>query len=363
MADSTNSNTSGNGPIYHTTGDILSNNASWKRYYRIIIYSRTQQAIVYPNSDGSNQDAVRKSSQQQDGKKVLDVSDLRCSFTVKRYAQQNPSTATVTIYNFSATSETMIMEEGYRITIEAGYQGYHGKIFDGDILMCSRQKQNGTDYLLTILAMDGAQFYQFGYANFAVDRGATARDVVENIKNKAAVGISLGYASPALDTIKFSRGYAAHGLARDTLDNIAKTINGTWFISDGQLYILKYSDDVSQLPMGKQAVELSPATGLIGNPTQVEQGINAQCLLNPTIVPYCLVNIKNEFITRQLPDIGSYSQAISTVWDLDPQCLYRVISVIHQGDTRDNSWYSFVNAITQNGNIPETLMNSSHTLN
>lgn len=356
-------NNMANTPMYQSTGNVLSSSTDFGRKYRVLVYRHNVDGINYPQA---NSEEESKFVQQQEGDTILDVSDLRCTFDIKQCAMYYPNTATVTIYNLTAEAENSIIYEGYRIVVEAGYansdndQNY-GTIFDGDVIMCSRTKQNGTDYILKILAMDGGSFYMYGFANFTVAKGQTARQVVENITNKAAVSISLGYASTSLDTVKFSKSQSVHGLSKDTLNDICKTINGTWFILNGKLYIFKYSESTDYLPMGKQAVELSEKTGLLGNPEQVDYGIHAKMLLNPQVVPFGLVHIKNDKVTRQLVTVGQYSEGISKPYKLDPYGVYRVADVHHHGDTRSNDWYTEISAIDQNGSIPEFLSTSGES--
>lgn len=119
--------------------------------------------------------------------------------------------------------------------------------------------------------------------------------------------------------------------------------------------MVAYSDSATKLPFGLQAAVLTPDTGLLGNTEQNGQGVNARSLLNSSIMVYGLVNIQNELITEQMVQPGSYSDEIGMKYALDPNNLYRVISVNHNGDTRGNAWYSDIVAVTQNGNIPETL--------
>jgi hypothetical protein len=351
--------------IYKSTGNVTSTTTDFIRTYRVRVYKHTSNVngVQYPNSN----ETVEQFTRAQTSDTILDVSGLRCEFDVKRCAMYYPNTATVKIYNLAAGTETDIMEEGYRVIVEAGYEksssdSNWGQIFDGDILMCSREKQNGTDYILTILAVDGGELYDEGYANFTIDRGTTARNVVDNITNKASVAVDTGYISPSLKNKTYSKSIAVHGQVRNTLNDICKSLNCTWYIDNGQLNIIQYASDKSYLPNGMSAIHLSPKTGLLGNPKQVNQGVECKCLLNPQIVPYSLIEIDQQLITRQLVTLGTYSDGISTAYALDPYGLYRVVSVNHHGDTRSgaaNSWCTEISAVTQNGNIPEMLGGSS----
>ena len=352
--------------IYSVDGGIVSTSANWMRQYRVRVYTHTADSPVITAS--TQEDYNKQFSQTQTGDEILDVSTLRCKFEIKRHALYYPNQAIITIYNLSASTETSIIEEGYRVIVEAGYNNTkssnYGQIFDGTVIMCNRWKQSGTDYILQILALDSSQFINEGYCSFTIAKGQTARAVVENIVKKSGGAINDYYISPEFDEQKLTKGYIAQGSLKNTLSEIAKTYNGTWFVDNGKLYMLAYADSSNDLPLGNQAVELSIKNGLIGNPKQVNQGIEARCLLNPQIVPYSLIHISNELITEQLVDIGTYSEGITTPWLLDPHAIYRVISVTYTGDTRGNEWYTDITAVTQAGAVPEMLQqNVSYTLN
>lgn len=344
-----------NDATIYKTGSTISKTPDWGRYFHAVIYAHTTDAIQYPNASGSNQQAIQEFATQKSSDVVLDISNLRCTFQAQHYALNYPNTCQLTVYNLNAQTEKTVIYEGYRLAVWAGYANNPGQIFDGDIVMCTRSRQNGTDMALNILAMDGGQFYQFGYANFSLTKGQSARDVVKHVANTASTPVDIGYVSPALDSLKFSKSFAAHGKASESLDDITKSINGTWFIEGGKLYVVAYSDSAAKLPLGKQAVVLTPETGLLGNPQQQGQGVQARSLLNPAIQLYGLVNIPSVYITEQMVTIGSYSDGISKKWTLDSHDLYRVISVNHNGDTRGNAWYSDIVTVGQSGSIPETL--------
>ena len=275
-----------------------------------------------------------------------------------------PNQAQISIYNLNAKTENEIIQEGYRIIVEAGYQSNYGQIFDGTVIMCNRYKQKGTDYILNILALDGSQFINEGYCSFSYAKGQTARQVVNDIANKASNPISLGYASPLLDDVKFSKGRAYSGSIKKPLADLCRTINGTWYVDKGQLNIIGYSDSADALPGGKEAaVELTPKTGLLGNPQQVNYGVEAKCLLNPKLVPYGMIHIPSQYITGQMVSVGSYSQGISVPYTLDTNGMFRICSVTFTGDTRGNTWYSDIVAIGQTGDISKMLTDKSYTGN
>lgn len=340
--------------ITYQPGAVVSSAKNWMRQYRVKVYAHTDPVSSAMSTETYNQEF----STEKDTDIVLDVSDLRIVFDVKRFAQYYPNSALITIYNLNGDTEKTIIKEGYRVVVEAGYQGNvnYGQIFDGTVIQCNRQKQDGTDYILNILALDGNQFINEGYCSFTYAKGQTGRDVVTNLCNKASNPISLGYASPALDRIQLSKGIAVAGQPKKTLADIAKTINGTWYVDSGELYVVAYSDSADKLPGGlNRAVELNPETGLLGNPQQVEFGVRARCLINSKLMPYGLIHIPSQYITEQLVSIGSFSQGISTPYVLDSEGTYRICSVEFKGDTRGNDWYANIVAVGQTGDMASML--------
>lgn len=346
--------------VTYTPGKALSSTANWGRQYRVKIYQHTQAIAGAKDAKTYNQ----KFAQEKETDKILDVSDLRVQFSVSRTAMLYPNQAKITIYNLNAATENTIVQEGYRVIVEAGYPANYGQIFDGSVIMCNRYKLEGKDYILNIIALDGTQFLNEGFCSFTYAKGQTARQVVQNICDKATNPITLGYASPQLDKIQYSKGATAYGSPKTTLADIARSINGTWFIDNGSLYMIAYSDNAAKLPGGyNQAVELNPQTGLLGNPQQVNYGVQARCLINPKLMPYGLIHITNSYITQQLVSIGSYSQGISMPYELDPEGIYRICSVTFTGDTRGNEWYADIVAVGQSGAMMSMLTQSGYTAN
>ena len=345
---------------YAPTGAALSSTLNWMRLYRVKIYHHTQTVAA----SSGDKNYYQEFAKEQSSDKIFDVSDLRIQFSIRRCALYYPNQAIIQIYNLNADTENAIIQQGYRVVVEAGYQSNYGQTFDGTIIKCIRSKQNGVDFVLSILAIDGDQFLNEGFCSFSYAKGQTARDVVNGACNKASNPISLGYASPALDSIVLSKGGNVYGQPKKTLADMAKTINGTWFIDNGKLYMFSYSDSADKLPGGlTQAVELNPKTGLLGNPQQVNYGVQARCLLNPKIMPYGLIHIPSRYITEQMAQIGTFSQGLPYPYTLDPNGIYRVCSVTFTGDTRGNEWYSDVVAVDQGGDMMSMLTNPNYTAN
>lgn len=273
---------------------------------------------------------------------ALDVSQLRVTFKIIKTVMMQPNMSEIVIYNLSPETENTIIKEGNRVIIEAGYEGeQYGKIFDGNVIQPIRDKEDGTTYKLTLSALDGDRFFNYGLYTGSFTRGLTTRQQVSELSSKAKIPSELGDISSGLSSAKLTRGKVVFGLARDYLRQLAKTENATFYLDDGKVNIIKASD----LPTGKQ-FDLSPASGLIGVPAQAEYGVTAKMLLNPRVGLNKYIHIDNSLVRAKQVELGTIQRS------LDRDGLYRVIKITHTGDTRGTEWYTEVETITQAGMIP-----------
>lgn len=273
---------------------------------------------------------------------ALDVSDLHCTFDIQYVINQTPPFSTVIIYNLNPETENFLLSYGDRIIVEAGYEGsQYGVIFDGDLLEPIRDKADNVTFRLTLNALTANRVANQAFANFTVSRGQSQRSIVQNLASKASVPTLLGDISPVLSSTKLPRGKAVFGLTRDYLRQIAHGSGSTLSLHDGKINIIHASD-----PPKGEIIDLTPQTGLIGQPVQSGIGVSFQSLLNPAISINTLVHIDNSIIQAQTYQIGQKPLP------LDSAGIYRVMSVEHQGDTRGDNWYTSCQTVSQAGGIP-----------
>lgn len=240
-----------------------------------------------------------------DSGEALDVSDLRCTFNIIKTIQMEPNSSEISIYNLNAKTENQIIMYGKRVTVEAGYEGTQfGLIFDGDILQTIRERENGTTLKLSIIALDSDRAINFDIANFSIVKGQTARNVIDNIVNKATNPISTGSISEKLNGQKLTRGKVVFGKASDFIRQIAKSNELQYYMDDGSLNLIS----LSELPEG-EIIELTPTTGLIGTPEQTDYGVSGQCLLNPRIKLNSLIHIDNSTVRAKQININGSNAA------------------------------------------------------
>lgn len=283
---------------------------------------------------------------------ALDVSQLRVTFKIIKTVMMQPNMSEIVIYNLSPDTENTIIREGNRVIIEAGYEGdQYGKIFDGNVIQPIRDKEDGTTYKLTLVALDGDRFFNYGLYTGSFKRGLTARQQVTELASKAKIPSGLGDISVGLSNAKLTRGKVIFGLARDYLRQVSKSENATFYLDDGQVNIIKPAD----VPSGK-TFDLTPSSGLIGVPAQGEYGVTAKMLLNPRVRLNKYVHIDNSLVRAKQVQLGQITRS------LDSDGLYRVIKLTHSGDTRGNEWYTEIETITQAGMIPGMIGSSGQTI-
>lgn len=276
--------------------------------------------------------------------KALDVSQLRCTFRIEKSMTEEPNLSDVTIYNLSAETENSIIVSGNDIVVEAGYEGeQYGMIFTGNVVQPIRSKEDGVTYVLQLISQDGDKFLNGGIISTSFRKGQTQRTVANELTNKASNPAQTGAISSDLDNVKLARGKVVFGLSRDYLRQISKSQDAVFYVNDGVVNIVKATD----LPPG-EIFSLGPDSGLIGTPEQTENGIKGKCLLNPRINLNSLIHIDNSLVRMQK------AQAGQTARQLDSDGVYRVIKLIHTGDTRGDDWYTEFEAIAQAGSVPQT---------
>ncbi len=290
------------------------------------------------------------------GNTALDVSNLRCVFCVEKIANSTSNYAEVAIYNLSPETEALIVKEGMRIIIEAGYQGYlqaqqqgaaqqvitpkqYGVIFDGEVIQPIRDREdNNVDYKLTLVCLDGDSFLNNNIVRMTVNAGLNQRQFVNQIASAALTLTEIGRISPDLSTQALPRGKVFFGMPKKYLRDIARDNSANFWVDDGQIYIAKATDEAPG-----ETIVLSPETGLVGVPQQTQDGVAFKCLLNPAIKLMSMVKIDNSIVRQLKQRIGQ----IPSMLDQDGQ--YQAYRVIHYGDTRGDEWYTEVDGVSRYG--------------
>lgn len=283
----------------------------------------------------------------------IDLSELRIKFSVKRSDTMTPNMADIRVYNLSTETALMLSnkKEFTTITLQAGYQGNFGVIFQGNIKQVIIGRENATDTFVDFIAGDGDRAYNFSILNQTIAKGLTQTDQANAaIAAMGSKGVTPGF-SDAFEKTSLPRGKTFFGNARDHLRSITQSNGKNWSIQDGKVNIL---DKKAYLP-GERVV-LTSKTGMIGTPSQTNEGVNVKCLLNPNIKIAGRIQIDNKSIQKLKINLSVPNSAANIPAPLTADGTYYVLVVEHQGDTRGVEWYS--NLICLNMDVTTNPLNS-----
>lgn len=254
------------------------------------------------------------------GSLVIEVTELRVSFKVKKTTGKEPNKAEVVITNLNADRRAQLQQQGGKFILLAGYEGPGvEQLFVGDVRNVAHVRDSA-DWNTTIHSGDGERAYRWARVNESFKAGVPVTDVISKIVT--AMGVAqgnLGLALSGLAGIPFTQGFAAHGTARSQLDTILRSQGYTWSIQDGAMQVLGFDATLAgYIP------ELGPDSGLVGSPefgaAEKNKGpkIKGKCLLQPKIKPGGKVKLNSERFKGEI----------------------RITEVEHTGDTHGGDWYS-----------------------
>lgn len=231
-------------------------------------------------------DLFRRSWRIQIGS--LDVSTLACRFKASRSLMGYAGTLELEVRNLSDAHRRELLASPRRRTfveVQAGYEGGRALIFRGDMRKVIPAR-DGTDWIVKVTAGDGEHALRNARVSQSFAAGATIEQVVRAIVD--AMGIGIGNAVQALRGARlgaldgaFPEGTVLHGPAESELTRLVDSAGLTWSIQDGCLQILPRGG-----ALAREAILLSPSTGLVGVPEVVNRRtVTVKALLIPGLVP------------------------------------------------------------------------------
>lgn len=287
---------------------------------------------------------------------------LRFRFTIVANDVENPNTAYIRVYNLSEETTRAVINEYNGVILSAGYSGNVAQIFKGTIKQFRRGKERNVDSFLDIYAADGDIAYNFATINVPLKEGSSAIDEIQQLVNSfaKASGVAqqitldqnaIGYITVHSPSPNI-RGKVMWGLARDYMRDLANTFNLRWSIQNGVLTLIPIT---GYLP--GNIIPVNSQTGMIGSPEATDQGIIIKTLLNPlykvgTAVELNNVDITATTIKQQLFPGYKDLTFIAKVDSTAPDGLYRVLVIEHEGDTRDQEWYSTITCLLIDASSP-----------
>jgi hypothetical protein len=286
------------------------------------------------------------------GNALAITQSLRIKFEIVKTIGRTPNTCLLSIYNLTQDNEARVKGEFDEVVVNAGYKGSSLLIFAGTIRHTSAYR-DGNDRILEIDAADGDFDLRNTIVNTAFRAGSTASDEIDHVISKFEK-TAKGHVIVS-DTRRL-RGKVVSGLASKIFDRIALENDAHWSIQDGNLVMVPVA---STLPT--EATVLRSDTGLLGAPEVDDKGIKATCLLNPALRVNGKVQIDNNDlklkIQKELETKPGHTKVKTKkhrgdLARVDPDGVYKVYKLEHEGDTRGGDWKSTVYCVGLDAAIP-----------
>ena len=312
-------------------------------------YAAEQDYYGYPSS--SNIQAPESINIELNG--VEDTS-LSVEFEVNYPGMTGWYYSEIVVYNFNERDLKRVIDEGAAVKLEAGYvNGNYGMIFEGYIFQCLFERENIVDYKLTLRCVDGRRLFTENFTSFSLPSGMNNQLAHFNAIHayaKEEIKIAKGKTTSMLKTENHPRGTTVFSTPQKALDDllrhysISEPSNTSITTEKGETVTFDMND-----PPDPNVIHVSPdgTGGLIGSPVQTQYGCNFCVLLNANIkltAPRKQVQIDNSLIRAM-----KAQQNVELLPPFDDDMIYQVIGVKHVGETRGNSWYTYVTGINQGG--------------
>jgi hypothetical protein len=200
-----------------------------------------------------------------------EVTGLRTTFKVEADLTRNVNNSEIEIYNLSESTRGRVQKKGALVRLEAGYTNNKSIIFFGNTRIVDHVREKA-DWRTKIRLGDGEEFYLFSKGTFSFKPGTTTINVINSLASKATGLRGLGNINELISNLpanmaSFPSGFSSHGSIPNALGEIAATAGYRMSVQNGVLKFVKQQVSAIELTSSiKDAILLSPDTGLIGSP-------------------------------------------------------------------------------------------------
>lgn len=272
---------------------------------------------------------------------------LKTTFKIEKFGWKNPNFSEITVYNLRPDTENLLIQSGARVLVEAGYvNGDFGAIYDGHIFQPMWEREDTVTTKVTFKCIDAMDIIYDNFVKTSSDAMSYQKNLVVKMASESRKPFVISKISEGLGNPQLARGKVFFDSPTYYMRKYAQQYGTVPSSVDREVYLDRPQDPIPE-KLKEYALVLSPGEGgLIGTPQQTQDGITFTCLLNPKIRVFnpepMLVKIDNSLIRQMAIQVGTpgFSR-------LDQDGIYRVVGVVHTGDTRGSEWYTSVIGVNQ----------------
>lgn len=262
----------------------------------------------------------------------VDITELRIAFFIKKTNSWGANTAQVNIWNLNPDKRSKLRAFGDGLTLYAGYKDSAGTglLFIGRTTQMSHQFEQ-PEIITSIDCGDGERNLNSIQISVSFDPGTSVKKVIYEVARKMGLTITQ---YPNVNDSDFPNGWSYAGMGSEALAIACARLNVVFSVQNENLVILAVNEVAKKPPH-----EINLNTGMIGIPQQYTYrskylpgaarliGWRVRSLLRPEILPGDEVILRSEKVN----------------FNLDGN--FKVISIIHSGDTHGNPWDSTIELI------------------
>ena len=254
----------------------------------------------------------------------LTVRDLRIDFEVAKGIGSKQNTATISIWNLTASHRKQMGEEFDKIELKVGYKnGPLSTIFKGNIRDVTHTKETA-DVKSAMECGDGDEAFSKGAVSKTFPAGTKPKEIVDYLASEMP-GAAKGEMKGIDELPAYKRPVTLFGWSWSEMDKLGREHGFYWSIQNGQVEAVK-NDQVLQ-----GTTVLSSETGMLSIPEITDKGVKIKALLNPNVAPGRQIDVRSDFLDEESGrDKRKTDQGGG---------IFRVADVTYSGSTRDVDFY------------------------
>lgn len=261
----------------------------------------------------------------QSASNTVVIRDLKVRFKVDKTLDAKPNTATVEIFNLNPVSTAVFQKRPLHVRLSVGYarDAQLNRVIEGDMISAVPSR-SGPDSIMLLNLGSGERAFVEARTSAVFGKGVDKRTLVKQIASDMGLSIPTSIESAKALLRQYSDGISMKGSSQELLSKQLKGTGLQWSIQDDKLQILDSKDTLKG-----QVEVISPATGLLDSPVYAPSTapgtppiLKCKLLLRPQIIPGVRVKVESK-------DFSGF---------------YKVLKVGHSGDTRENDWYTQIDA-------------------
>lgn len=170
------------------------------------------------------------------------------------------------------TQQLKKINDGRSLRVFAGYQGKPEQIFLGEYVNVeARKRVSRTDFVTEIELGDTFTSLRDGFLSQPLGLGVTIPQFIQEfssatgIKTSADAAVRIAAVAPTASITLFQNGAAGGMRAAEMMDDISDLLDQTWFVRNGELYLLPEGQAIQDfsivLQQGKDLLDFSSSKG------------------------------------------------------------------------------------------------------